>query len=570
MILSMVVVVLLGTLLVHRIRSELLAAKQEVAFSEAGQINRAQQQFRQIDAASQDSRDQVVLSVLERMTSGAGQTGGQYVLLVSSGTATSSGSGSSPSPTSSSASSEQAWASQPDYPSGVLTREDIPTQLRHQVQNAEGPWWTYVSMPVPDSTPGSTIRVPSIAVGQQVYLPGGGPYELYLLFPLTQEQRTLAAVQQAVALTGLFLVLLVGLVAWLVARQVVRPVQSAAATAQRLAAGQLHERMPVRGEDELARLGTSFNKMAASLQRQIHQLEELSRLQRRFVSDVSHELRTPLTTVRMAADIIHDHSDSFDESMRRSSQLMQSQLDHFESLLADLLEISRFDAAAAVLETEPCDVGALALRVARALEPLASQHGSVIHLEVPSDHDAAGATDSTAQLDSRRIERVVRNLIANAIEHGMGRPIVVQVGADEHAVALSVRDFGIGLTDEHAQHVFDRFWRADPSRARTIGGTGLGLSIALEDVHLHGGRLQACGQPGQGALFVMTVPREHDQQVAQRGGQPGSDSPLPLSLDASSLQNLPATTVSAASELVGPQLGATDDQHGQPDQEASS
>ncbi len=528
MILSLAVGVLVGALLVHRIRSELLAAKQEVAFSEAAGIRQAQVQFRLIDPTNQDSRDQVVLTVLERMTSSGGQAGGQYVLLVSSGSVASGAAGGSGQEATSS-------ASQPDYPSGVLTREDIPSGLRARVQAGDGPWWTYLSMPIPGATPGAIEQVPGLAVGQQVYLPGAGAYELYLLFPLTQEQRTLAAVQRAVALTGVALVLLIGLVAWLVARQVVRPVQQAAGTAERLAAGQLHERMSVRGEDELARLGSSFNTMAASLQRQIHQLEELSRLQRRFVSDVSHELRTPLTTVRMAADIIHEGSDTFDEGMRRSSQLMQNQLDHFEALLADLLEISRFDAAAAVLEADASDVALLAKRVVRSLEPLAHQHHCVVDVEVVSaaleGEDQASPVDCTAELDARRIERVVRNLVANAIEHGMGQPICVRVGANRHAVALSVRDFGIGLSPADTVHVFDRFWRADPSRARTIGGTGLGLSISLEDVHLHGGWLQVCGELGQGALFRMTLPRIRGTTMDQMHEQLGVDSPLPLTLE---------------------------------------
>jgi len=133
--------------------------------------------------------------------------------------------------------------------------------------------------------------------------------------------------------------------------------------AERLAAGKLEERMQVRGTDDLARLAVSFNKMASNLQRQIRRLEELSRLQRRFVSDVSHELRTPLTTVRMAADLLHESRDQFDPISRRSVELLQNELNRFEELLADLLEISRFDAGAAALDLEDVDLRDIVNRV---------------------------------------------------------------------------------------------------------------------------------------------------------------------------------------------------------------
>src|SRR5205085_11386980 len=143
---------------------------------------------------------------------------------------------------------------------------------------------------------------------------------------------------------------LFGGIAWLVTRQIVKPVQHTARIAEMLSAGRLQERLAIRGVDELAKLGTSFNKMADNLQRQIRELEDLSRVQRRFVSDVSHELRTPLTTVRMAADVLHEARDSFDSATARSAELLQTQLDRFEALLSDLLEISRFDAGAATLD----------------------------------------------------------------------------------------------------------------------------------------------------------------------------------------------------------------------------
>ena len=156
------------------------------------------------------------------------------------------------------------------------------------------------------------------------------------MFPLVQEQDTLDLVRRTLAFAGVVLAILLAWISWFVTRQVAVPVRSAAKIAEQFSAGRLTERMKVEGSDDLAKLAQAFNDMAASLQRQIGQLEDMSRVQRRFVSDVSHELRTPLTTVRMAADVLHDARASFDPATERSAELLQAQLDRFEELLADL------------------------------------------------------------------------------------------------------------------------------------------------------------------------------------------------------------------------------------------
>jgi two-component system sensor histidine kinase MtrB len=283
--------------------------------------------------------------------------------------------------------------------------------------------------------------------------------------------------------------------------------------------------MKVQGNDELARLANSFNDMAASLQRQIGQLEDLSRVQRRFVSDVSHELRTPLTTVRMAADVLHESRGSFDPSTARSAELLQTQLDRFEALLADLLEISRFDAGAAMLDAAPVDVRETITRAMDALAPLAERMNTEVRAQL-SPHPVV------AEFDARRVDRILRNLLVNAIEHGEGRPIDITLGESDDAIAIGVRDHGTGLRPGETSLVFNRFWRADPARARTTGGTGLGLPIALEDARLHGGWLQAWGEPGDGTNFRLTLPRHAGSDI--------QISPLPLEpLDARRDRRLP-------------------------------
>ncbi len=352
----------------------------------------------------------------------------------------------------------------------------------------------------------------AIAVGAPV----GTTYQLYYVVPLDQEQQTLQLVQTTLIGVGIALVALLAAIASLVTRWVVLPVRHAARTAQRLAAGHLEERMPVGGADDLGALATSFNEMADSLQEKLRELEELSKAQRQFVSDVSHELRTPMTTIRMAAEVLFESREQLDTASARSAELLAGQTERFEALLTDLLEISRHDANVATLDAEPADMCDIVRGSAADAQQLAERRGCRIEFRLP-------AGTCIAEVDRRRMERILRNLLVNAVEHGEGRDVVVTVAADSDAVAVAVRDHGVGLGPGEEQLVFERFWRADPARARTTGGTGLGLAISLEDAHLHGGWLQAWGERGRGSVFRLTVPR-----VA---GQPIAGSPLPLGPD---------------------------------------
>ncbi|MEU6861065.1 MtrAB system histidine kinase MtrB [Glycomyces sp. NPDC046736] len=340
-------------------------------------------------------------------------------------------------------------------------------------------------------------------------------YELYAFYPLDSQQDAISLLRTNLALAGVALVLLLGVIAALVTRLVVTPVREAARTSQRLAAGLLHERMEVRGSDDLARLAGSFNLMAENLQSQIRRLEEMSMMQRRFTSDVSHELRTPLATIRMAADLLYDNRDDFDPITKRSTELLQHEIDRFEDLLQELLEVSRFDSGFASLEVEAVDVGRIAHDVVEALAHLAEDCGVSVSLTKPPRR-------VIAEVDPRRVHRVLRNLVSNAIEHAEGRPVEVTVAEGDTAVAVAVRDHGVGLKPGHAERVFDRFWRADPSRTRRTGGTGLGLAISLEDAKLHSGTLQVVGEPGEGTLFVLTLPLQSGNRVIS--------SPIPLRL----------------------------------------
>jgi len=393
-----------------------------------------------------------------------------------------------------------------------LDTSSVPSSMEAHFGDRAGTAWTYTEIRSEDQD-GDVVTEPGVVVGSQVQLSDGQTYTLYYLFPLTEEAETLHLVTRALLTAAVLLLVLVAALTWLVTRQVVTPIRLARRVAERLAAGQLQERLKVSGEDDLARLATSFNQMATSLQRQIRQLEELSRVQRRFVSDVSHELRTPLTTVRMAGDVLHDARGEFDPTTARAAELLQTELDRFETLLVDLLEISRFDAGAAVLDVDDVNLVDVVHRVVDTTRALAERRSTQVVIRAPGH-------PCLAEADVRRVERIVRNLVTNAIDHAETGDIVIHVAGDDHAAAIAVRDYGVGLASGESAMVFNRFWRADPARARTSGGTGLGLSISLEDTHLHGGWLQAWGRPGEGAQFRLTLPR--------RAGGVLRQSPLPL------------------------------------------
>ncbi|TDV36796.1 MtrAB system histidine kinase MtrB [Actinophytocola oryzae] len=472
--LSSAVVFVLGMVLQNQITDRLLETKEEAAIAATrDSVAVAQRELQGVNLSADLVRNRLQ-QALNKLTSSTPNTG-----TVSSSAGT----------------FEPVLATPQPYQGETMTSvgpyADVPDSLRHFVENDQ----LSVQIHTVDRDSGRTTF---LIVGAPFHT-GQQKMQLYMLYPLSAEQSTIAVVQSTLLVGGLVLLLLLAGIANLVTRQVVRPVRSAAQAAERFAGGELDERMVVVGEDDVARLAQSYNKMAESIERQIRQLEEFGGLQRRFTSDVSHELRTPLTTVRMAADVLHASREQFPPGLARSTELLVDELDRFESLLGDLLEISRLDAGVEELAAEYIDVRPIAVRAARAVATIARTAGTEIILDLPED-------EASAEVDSRRIERILRNLLANAVDHGDGHPVRLRMAVDGEALAVTVRDYGVGLRNGEAGLVFNRFWRADPSRNRHTGGTGLGLAISLEDARLHGGGLDAWGEPGKGACFRLTLP----------------------------------------------------------------
>ncbi|WP_297612764.1 MtrAB system histidine kinase MtrB [Nocardia sp.] len=483
--LSLIVITILGVVLTSQITDRLLDAKINAAVEEMG---RARNTVQATLTGVHDSSTQLArLEDARRALAGGGgsQSGGAA------------------------GSYDSALAmigdSQSELNAGPI--QEIPPELRHFVQERQVSY-QFATVSDPDGYRGSALIIGSPAADIPTL-------EIYLIFPLTNEQRSLGLMRGTMLIGGIVLLVLLAAITALVTRQVVLPIRSAARIASRFADGRLKERMLVRGEDDMARLAMSFNEMAESLSNQITQLEEFGNLQRRFTSDVSHELRTPLTTVRMAADLIHGSSDDLDPALARSAELLVNELDRFEGLLNDLLEISRHDAGVAELQVESLDVRMCARAAVSTVRHLAKESGVELVVDMPEE-------PLVAEVDPRRVERVLRNLLANAIDHSEGKPVLMRMrgDSDANAVAIIVRDQGVGLRPGEEKLVFNRFWRSDPSRMRRSGGTGLGLSISVEDANLHEGKLEAWGEIGVGASFRLTLPLVRTRKLGQ--------SPLPL------------------------------------------
>lgn len=494
--LSTAVVFVLGMVLQNEIIARLVAAKQQAAIAQTGVAQRTvQAELRGVDASA-DNLPPALSGALASLTTASATAGPGIQPQVSPAAGAFI-------PVLVQSSPGQADA----YAVAVGgSYQNIPESLRVFVQNGQsGYQMTTVATPT-----GNQIY---LVVGAPISVTFSPPVQLYLMFSMSTEQNTIGVVQEDLVLGGIVLVLLLAGITNLVIRLVVRPVRNAAEIAERFAEGHLDERMRVVGEDDVARLAQSYNQMAESIQAQIQQLEEFGQLQRRFTSDVSHELRTPLTTVRMAADVLHASREQFPSGLSRSTELLVDELDRFEALLGDLLEISRLDAGVEELQSEPLDVRSLARSAVNSVQGLVESTNTTIELDVPD-------AEATAEVDARRVERILRNLLANALDHGEGLPVRLAIAANDTAVAIAVRDYGVGLRTGEAELVFNRFWRADPSRNRRTGGTGLGLAISVEDARLHGGLLEAWGEPGKGACFRLTLPRVPNGDI--------TDSPLPL------------------------------------------
>ena len=481
---ALVLLLVFGIIVASQLRSSMFETRKDAILADASlRFSSAQSVFSSSTATSPDQVQESARGALASLKASAAGAGATNVALLRSEGSTAS---------------LRINQIEDEQMRGLIT-----PQMREAVAQG-GAQWQSVGIRASDSDKVS----PGILVGTQVQLPRAGTHELYILYSLAADQRQVDVVLRVLVLSALPIIVTLPIGVFALLHRLLLPVRLTVSAATKAAEGDLDVRVEVHGADEMAALGRAFNAMTSSLQDTISRYDELAKLQQRFVSDVSHELRTPLTTIRMAEDIVWDNREDLPAHARRSAELLHDQTERMEQMLADLLEISRYDAASALLDAEERDLRPIVTRVVEACAELAQRQGVPVEVVAPAL--------AAAEIDERRIERVIRNLVVNAIEHADGTRVTITVATSATDVACRVRDRGVGMTQEVADHVFDRFYRADTARARTTGGTVLGLAIATEDVAIHGGRLQAYGEPGKGASFLMTLPKHAGDEIASR------------------------------------------------------
>ncbi|WP_328330510.1 MULTISPECIES: HAMP domain-containing sensor histidine kinase [unclassified Streptomyces] len=348
-----------------------------------------------------------------------------------------------------------------------------------------------------------TLRgTPYLVSGARII--GGGPTG-YMLTSLDQERQDLSSLAWSLAIATALALIGSALLAQAAATTVLRPVQRLGEAARRLGEGKLDTRLRVSGTDELAELSRTFNKTAAALEEKVSNMSEREEASRRFVADMSHELRTPLTAITAVSEVLEEEADSLDPMIAPAVELVVSETRRLNTLVENLMEVTRFDAGTARLVLDDVDI-------ADQITACIDARAWLDAVELDADRGIM------VRLDPRRLDVILANLIGNALKHG-GSPVRVAVRIDGEELVIAVQDHGPGIPEDVLPHVFDRFYKASASRPRSEG-SGLGLSIAMENAHIHGGDITASNSADGGAVFELRLPREpvDPDRDAQEGG----------------------------------------------------
>ncbi|GFH80020.1 MULTISPECIES: sensor histidine kinase [Streptomyces diastaticus group] len=360
---------------------------------------------------------------------------------------------------------------------------------------------------------------------------GGGPTG-YLKKSLQAEADDLNSLAWSLGIATTLALIGAALLAHAAATTVLKPVHRLGVAARRLGEGKLHTRLRVSGTDELAELSRTFNRTAAALEKQVDAMSDREEASRRFVADMSHELRTPLTAITAVTEVLEEELDaetgSVDPMIEPAVRLVIGETRRLNTLVENLMEVTRFDAGTARLVLDTVDI-------ADQITACVDARAWLDAVELDAERGIL------AHVDPRRLDVILANLIGNALKHG-GSPVRVSVRVEPPAerpdgtagsgdqLVIRVRDHGPGVPEEVLPHVFDRFYKASASRPRS-DGSGLGLSIAVENAHIHGGDISAVNSPEGGAVFTLRLPMdggaveaEGDEDTGDDGG-PGTAAP---------------------------------------------
>ena len=358
----------------------------------------------------------------------------------------------------------------------VIDADDLPADLPPDASDDAARDFPYVETVVN----GKTYLV--------VAAPGPSGAELFFFYPRTSLNESMNDLAAILIRLWIGVVAVSALVGSILARQTLAPVARASEAARSLAEGILDTRLPVEREDEFGSWAVSFNEMADALQEKIEQLTRARERERQFTSDVAHELRTPLTALVTSTSMLQAGLDDMHPDMQWAAERMVGEVHRLRSLVEELLEISSLHAGRQSVVTELVDLDGL-------LE-------AIVAARRWDDSITMDVQPVTVETDKRRLERILANLMGNALRHG-GSGVCVRVGVRSGSVFVEVADAGPGISPEHAERIFDRFYKVDPARP---GGSGLGLSIALENAHLLGGSIELDSEPGRGTTFTLLLP----------------------------------------------------------------
>jgi signal transduction histidine kinase len=289
-------------------------------------------------------------------------------------------------------------------------------------------------------------------------------------------------------------VFIAGLVALLLAlvfaNTLLRPLHTLKAAAEKMEQGDLSQRVSIKGKSEIGALAHSFNMMAESLSRS-------EQARRNLVSDVAHELRNPLMNIRGYLELLVE---GVLEPTPPTLASLYEETSLLSRLVADLQDISLAEAGQLHLALQPVALAEVVSQAVQIIQPQLEQKHLTLHEHLSPDLPHI-------EVDPERVAQILRNLLRNAITHTPdGGEISITTNRDQACVHISVQDSGTGIAPEHLPYIFERFYRADPSRARTTGGTGLGLAVVKQMVQAHGGQITIASQQGQGTCFTVTLP----------------------------------------------------------------
>ena len=284
---------------------------------------------------------------------------------------------------------------------------------------------------------------------------------------------------------------------------ITKPIQQLTSVAMKISSGNFDDRVKIKGRNELAELGQAFNIMCDRLHNSDQQKSE-------FVSDASHELKTPLASMKILVESLL-YQDNVDEKIYKEFLAdINGEIDRLSTLITDLLLISKMDSDILTINTERVPLREIVEKSVSALKPIARSRDVSLYY--------ADMDDTEIDCDPLKLRQAINNLIENAIKYSKERGhVLVSIKRYGQEVHLRIEDNGVGMSAEHLNHIFDRFYRVDKARSRETGGTGLGLHIVRRIAHMHGGRVEVESVEGEGSVFTLILPVVQDKPEATEG-----------------------------------------------------